>query len=475
MLSPDLHARRRAALSERLHGAPVLLMGNAQAPRNYPANPLPFRQDSTFLYFTGCARPKAAALITAGGHSTLFLVPPADDDALWHGQSWTLHDVAAALGFDAVAPLAELEAHCAAAGTALRTLAVADPAATARAARISGRELSFRDPDRIGDQALAQAVIELRRVLAPEELAEMRAAAAVTAAAHHAAMGATRPGVPEAHVAALFDGVLAAAGMVPAYGSIVTVRGEVLHNDRHDGTCRDGDLLLLDGGAEAPAGYATDVTRTWPVSGRFLPRQRAAYDAVLAAQRAAIDRVRPGTRYRDVHDTASRVLAQWLVDEGLLRGEVDSLVERGAHALFFPHGVGHLLGLDVHDLEAFGDRAAYAPGRSRSPLFGTGYLRLDLDLQPGMCVTIEPGFYVVPAILSDRALLERLGDAVDLDAARAWTGFGGIRIEDDVLCTADGPEVITAAIDKDPDAVCARVGTGSDPFAALLDGAIAAR
>lgn len=468
MLSPATHAARRAELSRRLDGAPVLLVGNVQPVRNLPLTRHPFRQDSTFLYFTGCTRPRAAALIEAGGHSTLFLVPPDADDPLWHGYAWTIDQLARELGFDQALPLAALEERCAPHRGALLSLASAAPELTARAAALSGQELRFGDAARAGSEALLDAVIAMRRTLASDELAQVRRAARVTAAAHRAAMAATRPGVPEQHLAALFDGVIRAAGMHPAYGSIVTVRGEILHNESYPNTCADGDLLLLDGAAEAPTGYATDVTRTWPVSGRFSPRQAAAYDAVLAAQLAAIDMVRPGTRYRHIHDRASLVLARWLVDEGLLRGEPQGLVEQGAHALFFPHGVGHLIGLDVHDLEAYGDRAAYPPGRSRSEQFGTAYLRLDLDLEPGTCVTIEPGFYIVPAILADAELTARFGDAVDLDRARDWQGFGGIRIEDDVLCTAGQPELLTPGIPKTRAEVEALVGTRPDPLGALL-------
>lgn len=254
--------------------------------------------------------------------------------------------------------------------------------------------------------------------------------------------------------------MLAAHGLGTAYHSIVTVRGEILHNEGYDNILEEGQLLLLDGGAEAASGYATDVTRTWPVSGRFDGRQRAAYDAVLAAQVAAIDRCRAGVRYRDVHLAAGAVLTRFLVDEGLLRGDVDGLVERGAHALFFPHGIGHLLALDVHDMEIFGDRAGYGAGRRRSSQFGLSYLRLDRDLQPGMVVTVEPGFYVVPAILADNDLLTRFQGDLDLDRALTWTGFGGIRIEDDVHVTAGDPDVLTAGIPKDPAEIEALVGTG---------------
>ncbi|MEL6349821.1 MAG: M24 family metallopeptidase, partial [Myxococcota bacterium] len=277
---------------------------------------------------------------------------------------------------------------------------------------------------------------------------EMKSAVAATNAAHRAAMSATRPGSHEQQIAAIFSGVIAAHGLTCAYDSIVTVRGEVLHNFHYDNPLEAGQLLLLDGGAEARSGYANDVTRTWPVSGTFDGRQKAAYEAVLAAQRAAIEMIRPGVRYRDVHMKAAHVLATFLADEGLLTVGPDDAVENGAHAVFFPHGVGHLIGLDVHDLETFGDRVHYASGRTRSEQFGTAYLRLDLDLQAGMVVTIEPGFYVVPAILADDALMARFDAMVDRNRAAEWIGFGGIRIEDDVAVTADGYDVITARIPK---------------------------
>ncbi len=453
MLSPDLHAARRAALSKQV-GRPILLMGNTARSRNLPMSPLPFRQDSTFLYFTGCTRP-GAALLLVDGATTLYLPPPAADDALWHGHAEQLEDMAAEVGITQVRSEDTLEAD-AAALEALATIAVPDLAQTQRASRIVGDALVFGDHN--GDDALIEAIIQMRRTLSEAELDEMRCTAEVTDAAHRAAMAATRPGAHERDVAAAFESVVARAGLSTAYPSIVTVRGEVLHNFHHINPLEDGQLLLLDGGAEAATGYATDVTRTWPVSGQFTPRQEAAYAAVLQAQLDAIELVRPGVRYRRVHDKASLVLAEFLKDEGLLRCSAEDAVHTGAHALFFPHGVGHLIGLDVHDLENFGDRAAYPPDRERSPQFGTGYLRLDLDLEAGMVVTVEPGFYVVPAILEDPTLRERFADQVDFEIAARWAGFGGIRIEDDVAVTPGDPEVISGAIPKAIDALLPCIG-----------------
>ena len=454
MPSPAFHAERRQRLADAVQ-RPILLVGNGRQARNFPANTLPFRQDSTFLYFTGCAAPGAALLIDGEDH-TLFLPDAGPGDALWHGPTPSLREQGAALGV-AVKDARELDTRVAQLDARPWALSVSDPRRTALARRLSGLALEYGPLN--GPDALIAAVIDLRLALHPEEIEAMRAAAAVTTAAHRAAMAATRPGRTEAQIAALFDGVCASHGMATAYHSIVTVRGEVLHNESYGNTLEDGQLLLLDGGAEHASGYATDVTRTWPVSGRFSGQQRAAYDAVLAAQEASIALCRAGTRYRDVHLASCRVLTRFLVDEGILDGAVDGLVERGAHALFFPHGVGHLIGLDVHDMEIFGDRAGYAPGRARSDQFGLSYLRLDRDLAPGMVVTIEPGFYVVPAILDDAALGARFADVLRRDRLEAWRGFGGIRIEDDVRITDGAPEVLTEGIPKAPEDLEALVGS----------------
>jgi Xaa-Pro aminopeptidase len=348
-----------------------------------------------------------------------------------------------------------------------RTLAIADDARCALAAEISGTDLRYGEID--GDDALVDAVIALRRVKEPGEIAELREAARVTAAAFRATARATRPESHERGLWTLFEAVLRMGGCTTGYDTILTQAGEVLHNHDHSQELVAGRMVLLDGGGECASGYGVDVTRTWPVSGAFDARQRAAYEAVLEAQLAAIGRCRVGVRFREVHDAACLVLAQFLVDEGLLRGSAEDAVATGVHALFFPHGVGHLLGLDVHDLENFGDRPSYPPGASRPEAFGTCYLRLDLPLEAGWVVTVEPGFYAVPAILGDPALRDKFAGAVDFDRAARWIGFGGIRIEDDVLITAGGPEVLTERIPKRVSEVEELVGTGPTAEALLWD------
>jgi len=449
------HAARRQKLTERIAG-PVLLVGNGERNRNLPLNKLPFRQDSTFLYFTGCRRPGAAALLTSAGYE-LFLPAPDDDDALWHGPTPSLDELGAQHGADRVRPASELPDALRSLPSPPLTLAVADEQTNRRVGTWLDRTLSFGE--RHGDDALVDAVIQLRRVKSPAEVARMGEAAQATAHAFAATMASTHAGSHENELAVLFEAVLGCHGCTTGYDLILTQAGEILHNHAHDQRLADGRLLLLDGGGEVADGYGVDITRTWPVSGTFTPRQLSAYEAVLASQKAAIDACTVGTRYREVHDTASRVLARWLADEGLLRCSPDESVERGAHAVFFPHGVGHHLGLDVHDLENFGDRPSYPPGRSRPELFGTGYLRLDLPLEAGWVVTVEPGFYVVPAILHDAALRQRLSDVVDFERAEEWVGFGGIRIEDDIHVTPSGPRRLTT-VPREPRELEAIVGSG---------------
>lgn len=445
---------RRERLLARLAGRPALIPAGSAAPRNYPHNPYPYRASSHFLYLVGIGIPGALLWLDEGG--ARLLLPPADPlDALWHGP-----------GLDP----AELRAH-----TGLTLGSTTELAQLARARQVSllpvlhrsdavglARALG-RDPNRLGDEAhdapLIDAMIALRLVHDADAQRQLRRAAAATLAAHRAGMRATLPGLREREIVAAMESVFIREGFCTAYPSIVTVCGEILHDGAHHRIMREGDLLLADVGAESDSGFAADVTRTWPVGGRFSATQRDLYELVLSAQTAALAVVRPAARFRDVHGAAARAIVEGLVALGIFEGEVDGLIERGAHALFFPHGVGHLLGLDVHDMEDLGDRAGYAPGRARASQFGLSYLRLDRDLEVGMAVTIEPGFYQVPALL---AAPERVGlDVRGLrrDRLAAFADVRGIRIEDDVLLTDDGHEVLTAELPRSAQAIEEAVGS----------------
>lgn len=435
-------AARRARL-DALCAGPKLFASGLPRPRNFVENPYPFRAESHFLYFAGISTP-AALLVVDGDETRLYVEPPAVDAALWYGPRPSLDALSAELGLE-VSPLTDFQPPL---GLALLPPQDADTAFWLADLVEMDVEAGGGDALEGRDAKLADAVIALRLRHDAAALDQMRAAARVTAVAHREGRTATRPGVREAAVRAAMEGAIVSNGMTTAYSSIVTVHGEVLHATTHHRELRDGDLLLADVGAETPEGWAGDVTRMFPVSGRFSATQRALYEVVLAAQSAAIDRVRPGARFLDVHRAAGRRLTEGLVELGILHGDPEDLYQRGAAALFFPHGVGHLLGLDVHDMEDLGDRAGYAPGRVRSASPGDQYLRLDRDLTSGMVVTIEPGFYRIPAILSDASALAGLESAVDFHELDRFSDVRGIRIEDDVLVTESGSEILTAGIPK---------------------------
>jgi Xaa-Pro aminopeptidase len=440
-------ALRRTRLANAIGDTPALLVAGRPRARNYAANRYPFRAESHFLYLASAQLP-AAALLIDGARSILFVQPPADDDALWHGEVDGPEALRARTGVDDVLPLDRIGDVLGARRSRAATLPANDEPTAAWQSEVLQREVRARSGAQVGDAdaRLADAMIALRLCHDDAAVTQMRKAAAVTERAHRAGMKALRPGVREAMVCAAIEAEFAAAGMTPAYGSIVTTRGEVLHNETHHHVVEAGDLLLVDAGAEGAEGWCGDVTRVWPASGKFSPTQRALYDIVLEAHDKAVSMVRPGTRYRDIHVEAGRVIVRGLVDLGILKGTVDGLVERGAYTLFFPHGVGHLIGLDVHDMEDLGDRAGYAPGRTRASRFGDAYLRLDRDLVAGMAVTIEPGWYHVPAILDDATIAGPFARDLDRDALKKFADVRGIRLEDDVLCTGGDPEVLTKAI-----------------------------
>lgn len=451
---PDVYKNRRARLAADLT-RPIVLFAGVAPPRNYVANYYPPRPGSTYTYFGGPPLQGAALLIEPKSNGddgcTLLRVPEGPDDALWEGPQPSDTDLASVAGLAVkhVRDIADLESI------------------------VRGRDVTYFCPpcyatlplvEKLGlkkatDDEL-RAIIDMRLIKDDHELAAMREAARVGVEAHKAAMAATKPGRREADVAAAFHAVLVANQCRPSFNPIVTVRGETLHLITFPNKLEAGSLMLVDGGAEEPSCYASDITRTFPVSGKWSDIQRHLYDTVLRAMRQAIAACKPGTRYRDVHDLAARVICEGLVAADLLRGDPADLMSRRAHTLFFPHGVGHLLGMDVHDMEDFGDLAGYAPGRKRRPEFGNSALRMDRDLEPGMTFTVEPGCYLVPAIWRRDDLTSPFKDVINRSKVDALLKdrFGGIRIEENVLVTSTGPENLTAALPSDADAVVALVG-----------------
>lgn len=430
--------QRREKLAQ-LIDYPVILWSGSPARRNFSANKLPFRASSHFLYFAGIPLVNAAIRL-AQGRLELFLDNPPPEATLWHGITPKRSQIGAIIGADQVYPLAELSNKTAGAAT----IAVQDLATYQEQNQLLNRPVALSNQGSSIDLELAQALVKLRSHHDDLALTELRQAAAITVAAHMAGMQGTKHATTEAEIRGTMEGVIIAHNMTCAYNSIVTVQGEVLHNESYHNQLQPQDLLLADVGAETSNGWAADVTRTWAVSGKFSPTQKAIYEIVLQAHDQCITKVSPGVEYQDIHLLAALVIAEGLADLGILRGDPQDLVAMDAHALFFPHGVGHLLGLDVHDMEDLGDVAGYTAGRVRSDRFGLGYLRLNRPLASGMLVTIEPGFYQVPAILNDPNFRAKYQNVVNWERLADFKDVRGIRIEDDILVTDTGAEVLTA-------------------------------
>ena len=443
----DTLRQRRQRLAS-LIDVPAIFWSGCSSPRNFPANTFPFRASSHFLYFAGMPLEKAAICLE-GGKTTLFIDEAKPESALWHGEMPTAAEIGRAIGADAVYPLTKLELY--APGSA--TIAVQDATTVLQQSRFLKRPVSPAKVLQGIDLELARAVVSLRLTHDAAAIEELHQAADVTVQAHLAGMVVTTATQKEADVRAAMEHIINANEMTCAYRSIVTVRGEVLHNEQYHNLLQPEDLLLVDVGAETATGWASDVTRTWPVSGKFSPTQRDIYELVLVAHDTCIDYIRPGEEYQEIHLLGATVIAQGLVDLGILRGNAEDLVEMDAHALFFPHGIGHLLGLDVHDMEDLGDLAGYEEGRTRSNRFGLNYLRLNRPLRPGMLVTIEPGFYQVPAILNNPEVRSQYADVVNWERLADFADVRGIRIEDDVLVTQTGCEVLTAELPTDTGAI----------------------
>lgn len=437
-------------VTRMLGGRTALIFSGHAAERNFPANAYPFRASSHFLYLAG--QPIEGAVLELGGESrTIYLPEATASDRLWHGEPLNRELLEQETGAR-ICSLADIKV-----GKDSLSLPVAAGRSQAHQQALLGR---LAEPNG-ADFPLTQAMIEARLVQDAAAVGELEAAASVTSKAHVRGMQRTRRGEPEWTVRSAMLSAALEEGCTVAYQPIVTTSGNVLHQHDCSGVMKEGDLLLVDFGAERPSGYACDVTRTWPVTGTFSATQRALYQVVLAAQLDAISAARTGTRYRDVHLRAARTLCEGLKDFGLLKDSVEASVEEGAYALFFPHGIGHLIGLDVHDMEDLGDAVGYPEGRARDPQFGLNHLRLDRDLLAGMTVTVEPGFYCVPAILDDPArapLIDRFVDRDVLSAVR--TEVKGIRIED-VVVVGDNPRVLTAAIPKSLSEVEACVTEGA--------------
>ena len=285
---------------------------------------------------------------------------------------------------------------------------------------------------------MIRAIVDQRSVKSEEEIVELDKAAEISVDMHTAAIRMARPGMLESEIAAEVERIAVAAGGRISFPVIATIHGETLHNHFHGNSLSEGDLFLLDAGAETAMGYAGDLSSTFPVSPKFSDRQKTIYEIQLAAHDAAVARLAPGAANREVHFTAARVIAEGMKDLGLMKGDIDDALEAGAHAMFFPCGVGHMMGLDVHDMESLGEVHVGYGGEAKSTQFGLKSLRLARELQPRFVVTIEPGIYFIPQLMDLWRSQDHNAEFLDFDALDQWRDFGGIRNEEDYVITSDG-------------------------------------
>ncbi|MEM1000052.1 MAG: aminopeptidase P family protein [Bacteroidota bacterium] len=445
MFSSSTYTERRRQLCAALGSGRVLLLGNGETGMNYAANVYHFRQDSTFLYFIGIDQPGLAAVIdTATGGTTVFGDELTMDDIVWTGEQPSIRRKAAQAGIDSFQPRGELSAAVDGETHYLPPY---------RGAQVIALQALFgRDPESVqaqASEALIRATVQVRTPKSEVEIAEIETAVRITNEMHRAAMQTARPGVRESEVYAALMGVAHRHDTHYSFPAIVSRDGQILHNHAHKNVLAEGDLLLVDCGAESPLHYAGDMTRTFPVSAQFSDRQKAVYEVCLQSQLDAISALRPGITYREVHLIACRTIALGLKELGIMRGDVEAAVEAGAHALFFPHGLGHLMGLDVHDMENLGEAyVGYTDDLRKSTQFGLAFLRLGRTLAPGMVLTVEPGIYFIPQLIDAWRAEGKWAAFIDFDEADKFKDFGGIRIEDDYLITAEGARLLGDPVPK---------------------------
>lgn len=441
MFESSIYQKRRQALREKMSSGIILILGNNEAPANYPDNTYKFRQDSSFLYFFGHAHPGYAGIIDIdAGEEYFFGDDVTMDDIIWMGLQPSVKELAARVGIDKSFPFSQLRTVVGKAISQRRKIHFLPPYRYDNMLlleELTGIRASMTRQH--ASVELIKAVVSLRSVKEACEIAEIDKACNIGYEMHTAAMRLCKPGVSEQYIAGVLDGIASSYGNMVSFATILTQNGQTLHNHDHSHILEAGRLMLTDAGAESTTNYCSDHTRTIPVGGKFTSRQRDVYSVVLACHDRALELARPGVTYQSVHLDVCKVLAQGLKDLGIMKGNVEEAVAAGAHALFMPHGLGHMMGIDVHDMEDLGQNyVGYDDEVRPSQQFGLASLRMGRRLEEGFVITDEPGCYFIPALI-DKWRAEHLHtDFLNYDVIETFKDFGGIRLEDDILITPDG-------------------------------------
>lgn len=451
MFDSKIYANRRNLLKNKLSNGILLFLGNNDSSSNYPQNVYHFRQDSSFLYFFGIDEPGLAAIIDLDSGEEIVFGNDVDiEDIIWTGPVELLKEKAAKSGINQTFPFEKVIDYIEKANAQKRTVHYLPPYRNDNRIFLNQQlGISFESLKQEASLDLIKAVIELRSIKEPCEIEEIRKYMDVAYEIHTTAMKMAKHGVYEYEIAGAMEGIALSYNGSLSFPTILSVRGEVLHGHYHGNMMKNGDLLLVDAGAESPMHYATDHTRVVPVSGKFTQKQAEIYQIVLDSQMAAINAIKPDVKYQDIHLLSSKVIAEGLKKIGLMKGDIAEAVKAGAHAFFFPHGLGHMMGLDVHDMEDIGQiYVGYDDEVRPIDQFGTAYLRLGRRLKPGFVVTVEPGIYFIPELFAQWKSENKFAEFINYDKVSEYLDFGGIRIEDDVLVTETGFEVLGKPIPK---------------------------
>ena len=456
LFSKETYASRREQLRRDVGHGIIVLPGNHEASCNYPDNTYWFRQDSTFLYFIGLQREDLVGVLDCDtGKDYLFGNDYDIDDIIWTGPLPSVSDLAASVGVSESGDMAALQSLCNKAAASARRVHYLPPY-RADIQRQLSLLLGLRY-DAVCCHAsmdLVKACVKQRSIKSAEEVEEIEKAIATAYNMHVGAMKMAFEGRYEYELAGFMEGEARKGNGPVSFPVIMTIHGETLHNHGHNNRLEKGRMLVMDAGCETAMNYCSDITRSVPVGGRFDARQRAIYEIVLKAQMETIRISRPGITYQQVHTAISKVLAEGYKGLGILRGNVDDIVAAGAHSLLMPHGLGHMMGLDVHDMENYGQiNVGYDEETRPSTQFGLGSLRCGRKLESGFVVTDEPGCYFIPALIDKWHAEGTNKDFVNFDELEKWKDFGGIRIEDDILITPDGCRVLGKPIPKTVDEI----------------------
>ncbi len=451
MFDAKIYTKRRKLLKKEFKKGILLFLGNTELPMNYPQNVYHFRQDSSFLYFFGIDEPGLAAIIDLDNKKEIIFGDDVDiEDVIWTGPLPLLKDKITNVGVAECAPFSKLSEYLENAKTQNRKIHFLPPYHPNNQILLNtSLDIPFGKLKENASPELINVVVKLRSLKGREEIKEIENGMKTAYKMFTTAMKMAKPGLFEYEVAGKMEGIARAKNGSLSFPTILSVRGEILHGHYHNNQMKDGDLLLIDAGFETPNGYATDHTRVVPVNGKFTQKQKEIYQIVLDSQLAAIDAIKPGVTYQSIHLLSCKVIAKGLKDIGLMKGDVDEAVKAGAHAMFLPHGLGHMMGLDVHDMEDIGQIfVGYDDEVRPSDQFGTAYLRMGRRLQPGFVITVEPGIYFIPDLFNLWKSEKKFTEFINYDKVAEYLGFGGIRIEDDVLVTDDGHKVLGKPIPK---------------------------